>query len=88
MSKINELMQTPVTTPEAIEPVIPARVRGAVRFREVRFSYPSTERETLHGVNLEIAAGEPQRYLVVDATLPVTDIAALILERVLTGLAR
>ena len=58
MSKINELMQTPVTTPDAVEPVVPAELRGEIHFRDVRFSYPTTQRETLHGIDLDIAAGE------------------------------
>jgi ATP-binding cassette subfamily B protein len=58
MTKINELMQTPVTTPDAIDPVVPAHLRGALRFTDVRFSYPGTRREILHGVDLDVAAGE------------------------------
>jgi ATP-binding cassette subfamily B protein len=58
MTKINELMQTPVTTPDAVEPVVPAHLRGALCFKGVRFSYPGTERETLHGIDLEVVAGE------------------------------
>jgi ATP-binding cassette subfamily B protein len=58
MAKINELMQTPVTTPEATDPVVPSRLHGDVQFRDVRFSYPTTGIETLHGVDLDVAAGE------------------------------
>ncbi|MFI5054332.1 MAG: ABC transporter transmembrane domain-containing protein, partial [Acidimicrobiia bacterium] len=58
MAKINELMQTPVTTPDAEHPVMPEHLRGAIRFDDVRFSYPGTQRETLHGVDLDIAPGE------------------------------
>jgi len=58
MTKINELMQTPVATPDAVDPVVPDRLRGALRFDDVRFSYPATARETLHGVDLDVAAGE------------------------------
>jgi len=58
MTKINELMQTPVTTPDAPRPVAPTAIRGDVRFDDVRFSYPSTGRETLHGVDLHVRAGE------------------------------
>src|SRR3954451_19684693 len=58
MTKINELMQTEVTTPDAVDPVVPDRLRGALRFDDVRFSYPATARETLHGVDLDVAPGE------------------------------
>jgi ATP-binding cassette subfamily B protein len=58
MSKINELMQTPVTTPEADDPVVLTEVRGDVRFDDVRFSYPTTRIETLHGIDLHVHAGE------------------------------
>jgi ATP-binding cassette, subfamily B, bacterial len=58
MTKINELMQTPVRTPDAVAPVVPAHLRGALCFKDVRFSYPGTGRETLHGIDLEVVAGE------------------------------
>jgi ATP-binding cassette, subfamily B, bacterial len=58
LTKINELMQTPVTTPDAADPVVPAQLHGDVRFEDVRFSYPATGIETLHGVDLHVAAGE------------------------------
>ncbi len=58
MTKINELMQTPVATPDAAAPVAPGRLRGGIRFDDVHFSYPGTGRETLHGIDLEIAPGE------------------------------
>jgi len=58
MTKINELMQTPVLTPDARDPVEPGALRGALRFEAVHFSYPGTGRETLHGVDLDVQAGE------------------------------
>jgi ATP-binding cassette subfamily B protein len=58
MTKINELMQTPVTTPDAADPVVPSHLRGELCFDRVRFSYPTTGLETLHGVDLHVAAGE------------------------------
>jgi ATP-binding cassette subfamily B protein len=58
MTKINELMQTPVTTPEAEHPIEPDALRGDVRFDDVHFSYPTTGLETLHGVDLHVRAGE------------------------------
>ena len=58
MTKINELMQTPIATPDAEHPVMPGRLAGAIRFDDVRFSYPGTGRETLHGIDLEVEPGE------------------------------
>jgi ATP-binding cassette subfamily B protein len=58
MTKINELMQTPVATPDAARPIAPGRLDGAIRFDDVHFSYPGTGRETLHGIDLEVAPGE------------------------------
>jgi ATP-binding cassette subfamily B protein len=57
-AKIDELMKTPVATPDAERPVVPDHLQGAIRFDDVRFTYPGTQRETLHGVNLDIAPGE------------------------------
>jgi ATP-binding cassette subfamily B protein len=58
MTKINDLMQTPVTTPDAEHPVVPSELHGDVRFSAVRFAYPTTGIETLHGVDLHVRAGE------------------------------
>ena len=58
MTKINELMQTPVLTPDAAEPLDPGELSGALRFERVHFSYPGTGRETLHGIDLDVQAGE------------------------------
>jgi ATP-binding cassette subfamily B protein len=57
-AKINELMATPVTTPDAARPVTPAGLRGDIRFHAVHFAYPGTTREILHGVDLHVAPGE------------------------------
>jgi len=58
MERIDELMATPVLTPEAAAPVAPGRVRGHVLLEDVRFVYPGTSREVLHGLDLDVAAGE------------------------------
>ena len=58
MTKINELMLTPIATPDAVTPIAPGALRGAVRFHDVHFSYPGTGRETLHGIDLDVAPGE------------------------------
>ena len=57
MTKINELMQTPVPRPTPSTRSNPATLHGAIRFEDVHFSYPGTGRETLHGVDLDVAAG-------------------------------
>ncbi len=58
MTKINELMLTPLATPDPIDPIEPGEMHGAIRFVDVHFSYPGTGRETLHGVDLDVAPGE------------------------------
>jgi ATP-binding cassette, subfamily B, bacterial len=58
LAKINELMLTPVSTPDSAHPVVPAELTGAIRFDDVHFSYPGASREILHGVDLDIAPGE------------------------------
>ncbi|MEZ5203688.1 MAG: ABC transporter ATP-binding protein [Acidimicrobiales bacterium] len=58
IDRIGELLDEPSTIPEAAHPVDPGRIDGRVELREVRFSYPTTDTEVLHGVDLSIAAGE------------------------------
>jgi ATP-binding cassette subfamily B protein len=57
-TKIDELMQTPVLTPEPVDPVAPGRVHGDVHLEDVHFTYPGTPREVLHGLDLVVTAGE------------------------------
>jgi ATP-binding cassette subfamily B protein len=56
--KIDELMKIPASTPASADPVVPGRLRGAVCFEGVRFSYPGTVAEALSGVDLDVAPGE------------------------------
>ncbi len=60
MSRISELMATPVLTPLVENPLPPGRVRGEIEFRGVRFRYPGTAplEEALRGIDLTIPAGE------------------------------
>ncbi len=58
MTKINELMHTEVSTPDAEHPVDPGRVTGGIQLDNVRFGYPNTGVEIMHGVNLTIRPGE------------------------------
>jgi ATP-binding cassette subfamily B protein len=58
MRKIDELMAIPSSTPLPEHPVDPGRLRGAVRFEDAHFKYPTASTEALRGVNLDIRAGE------------------------------
>ncbi|MFI5047756.1 MAG: ABC transporter ATP-binding protein [Acidimicrobiia bacterium] len=58
LGRIDELMQTPCSTPEADNPLPAHDLTGAIRFEDVRFGYASTGQEILHGVNVTIAPGE------------------------------
>jgi len=59
MFMMNELMATPSGTPAAAAPEVPPRLRGAIEFEGVHFSYPGTVGpEALAGVDLSIAPGE------------------------------
>ena len=40
VEKIEELLDTPSGTPAPVDPVVPGRLRGVVRFDDVRFAYP------------------------------------------------
>ncbi len=58
MERINELMHTETATPDAERSVDPGRIRGEVQLVDVRFAYPNTGIEIMHGVNLTISPGE------------------------------
>ena len=58
MTKINELMHTEVSTPDAEHPIQPGRVAGAITFEDVHFGYPNTGVEIMHGIDLTVAPGE------------------------------
>ena len=58
MTKIRELMATPISTPEPAVPVSPpARLRGDIRLEGVRFRYPQGVKDALRGTDLRVAAG-------------------------------
>jgi ATP-binding cassette, subfamily B, bacterial len=58
LSRIRDLLAVPTLTPEAAHPVRPlGRLRGDVRLRDVRFTYPGTSIEALCGVDLVIEPG-------------------------------
>ena len=58
VSQIEKLLLTDPSVEEPASPVDPGRLRGAIRFEGVRFSYPGVAEEALSGVDLDIAPGE------------------------------
>jgi ATP-binding cassette, subfamily B, bacterial len=66
VEKFKELTETPVTVEEPADPVSPARIRGELELRGVRFRYPLGSDDALQGVDLVIPAG--QTVAVVGAT--------------------
>ena len=44
LEKIEELLDTPSGTPAPVDPVVPGRLHGVVRFDDVRFAYPQDGR--------------------------------------------
>ncbi len=56
--KIEELLDTPESTPRPAEPTAVGRLRGAVRLEGVHFAYGTALGEALTGIDLEIAPGE------------------------------
>ena len=55
---LDELMQKPVERPESKSYVRRPGFNGAIRFRDLDFSYPESPRKSLSGINFKIAAGE------------------------------
>src|SRR3984885_9605229 len=65
--RIFEYLDLPVDIAEPARPVVPAKIRGEVRLNDVGFSYagqdssgtgsPSTDRATLHGIDVTVPAG-------------------------------
>ncbi|HET7544984.1 MAG TPA: ABC transporter ATP-binding protein [Polyangiaceae bacterium] len=58
LTRIRDLLGTPSRTPELAEPAPLGRVRGELRFQDVRFAYSTAAPEALRGISLEIAPGE------------------------------
>lgn len=56
LDRLEEILNAPESTPEPADPVKLGHVTGAVSFRNVSFSYGDSP--ALHGVNLEIPAGQ------------------------------
>ena len=59
LSRIRDLLLRPTDVPPAAKPLpVPARLRGAISFRGVRFAYPGQPDEALRGIDLEVAPRE------------------------------
>jgi ATP-binding cassette subfamily B protein len=58
VAQIDLLLATPPSVEEPASPAEPGRLRGAIRFEGVRFSYPGVAEEALSGVDLDIRPGE------------------------------
>jgi ATP-binding cassette subfamily B protein len=59
MEKIDELLATPSSTPQALHPLELPKIDGSIRFENVRFRYPGTVgAEAVRGVDLDVRAGE------------------------------
>ncbi|MFN2607227.1 MAG: ABC transporter ATP-binding protein [Acidimicrobiales bacterium] len=58
LAQIGKLLALEPTVAAAAHPVDPGRLRGAIRFEDVRFRYPTATEEALAGVDLEISPGE------------------------------
>lgn len=55
---LDEIMQKSVERPDRKSYVRRPGFEGALRFRDLDFSYPESSRRSLNGINLKIAAGE------------------------------
>ncbi|WP_306307266.1 ABC transporter ATP-binding protein [Nocardia higoensis] len=54
-----EIIDTPLDIEDPVDPVeLPARIRGEVRFEDVRFAFPGAHTELLRGVSLVLRPGE------------------------------
>jgi ATP-binding cassette subfamily B protein len=58
LQRIRALLRTPTSTPEAVNPLMPGRLRGKIEMRDVHFGYQSQRTEAIGGINLTIAPGE------------------------------
>ena len=58
LASLNTLMQKEVERPEETRFLSRGRLKGAIEFRDVSFSYPGEDRPVLRNVNLRIQPGE------------------------------
>ena len=58
MTRLRDLLDTPISTPNAVHPVGVGRLRGAISFDHVDFTYATSPAPALIDIDLDIAAGE------------------------------
>ena len=58
LGRLDELLATPSSTPEAVDPIDPGRIVGKVQLQQVRFAYSPEAPEALRGVDLTIEPGQ------------------------------
>jgi ATP-binding cassette, subfamily B, bacterial len=58
VGRIGDLLRTPTSTPPAVAPVRPGRLRGAVELNDVRFRYPGQTADAIAGVTLAVPPGQ------------------------------
>jgi ATP-binding cassette subfamily B protein len=58
VGQLSELLRTPTTTPAALSPIDPGRLRGHIRFEGVRFAYASTGLTAMEDLDLDVQPGE------------------------------
>ena len=58
IEQLDTLLNTRSSTPDALEPIEPGRLTGAIHFDGVSLAYPSTGLTAVSGVDLEIPAGQ------------------------------
>jgi ATP-binding cassette subfamily B protein len=58
LHRIGDLLGTPTSVPPPVDGVAPARLRGEIELRDVRFTYSSAIDEALRGASLHVGPGE------------------------------
>jgi ATP-binding cassette, subfamily B, bacterial len=58
LRKIGGVLNAPIDTPAASDPIVPGRLSGRIRFRGVRFHYSGILNEALSGVDFVVEPGE------------------------------
>jgi ATP-binding cassette subfamily B protein len=58
LRRLRTLLNTPISTPTAPDPIVSPRLRGAIRLSDVGFTYAGTTTPALIGVTFDIAPGE------------------------------
>jgi ATP-binding cassette subfamily B protein len=58
MARLRDLLETPVSTPQAAHPIAPGRLAGEITFEDVTFGYVTANAMALSDIDLTIAPGE------------------------------